>query len=343
MSSRKLMSILGVFILAFSMLTACGQGGETEEGLEKGSAEENEDTSAAENEDDAFSEGGDRSGTIVVNGSSTVYPVGIIAAEEFMEENPGVNVTIGDAGSGAGFEMYAAGEVDFSEASRAIKPEEEEAIKNAGMTPVEYTLGYDGITILVHAENDFVDYLTVEELKKIWEKDSTVQTWADIRDDWPEEEIELYAPGSEHGTYDFFVEEIIGDDEDAALRDDYTANDYNMLVQGIAGDKNSLGFLGYSYYAENEDILKAVPVDNGDGPFEPSIETISNESYSPLARPLFIYPNSEKMKENPVVKDFVQFYLENAKRYVEEAGYAPLDDEHYEELMQKFEENHGDI
>lgn len=333
MDRRRALLILGVFVFVFSLLAACGQGADSDP-KENDAGENSEATSDASDE---------LTGTVVVNGSSTVYPVGMIAAEKFMEKHPGVNVTVGDAGSGAGFEMYAADELDFSQASRPIKPEEEEAIKKAGMTPVEYTLGYDGITVVVNGENDFVDHLTVEELKKIWEKDSKVKTWADVRDGWPEEEIKLYGPGTESGTYDFFVEAIIGEDEGAALRSDYTANaDDNILVQGVAGDKYSLGFFGYAYYEENKDKLKAVPIDNGDGPVEPTIESISDESYAPLSRPLFIYPNSEKMKEKPVVKEFVKFYLENAKQFVEEAGYAPLDDGHYKQLMEKFEENHGD-
>lgn len=339
-NTKKAFVILGIFILGFGILAACGQGSE---GEGSGTIEENGETKEKNNEAPAEAGSEALSGTIVVNGSSTVYPVGIIAAEEFMAENPGVNVTVGDAGSGAGFEMYAAGEVDFSEASRPIKPEEEEAIKAAGMTPVEYTLGYDGITVVVNAENDFVDHLTVDELKKIWEADSEVTTWADVRAEWPEEEIVLYGPGTESGTYDFFIEAIIGEEEGATLRSDYTANaDDNILVQGVAGDPYSLGFFGYAYYAENQDKLKAVPVDNGDGPVEPSIETISDESYTPLARPLFIYPNSEKMADNPALQPFVEFYLDNAKQFVEQAGYAPLDDAHYEELMQQFAEEHGD-
>lgn len=340
MNRQKVLVVLGIFVLSLSLLAACSQSSGTEDG---GASEENSEPSE-ESSGAAGEEGEELTGTVVINGSSTVYPVGMIAAEQFMAVHPGVNVTVGDAGSGAGFEMYAAGEIDFSEASRPIKPEEKEAIKEAGMTPVEYTLGYDGITVVVNAENDFVDHLTVEELKKIWSADSDVQTWADVRDGWPEEEIVLYGPGTESGTYDFFIEAIIGEEEGAALRSDYTANaDDNILVQGVAGDPYSLGFFGYAYYAENQDQLKAVPIDNGDGPVEPSIETISDESYTPLSRPLFIYPNSEKMKENPPLKPFVQFYLENAKQFVEEAGYAPLDDAHYEELLQKFEEAHGDV
>ncbi len=268
------------------------------------------------------------SGEIRIDGSSTVFPITEAVAEEFMTENPDVKVPVGVSGTGGGFQKFIAQETDINDASRPIKSEEAEAAKVAGVEYVELSVAFDGLSVLVNPENTWVDYLTVEELNKIWAPGSAVKTWNDVRSEWPTEEIKLYAPGTDSGTFDYFTEEING--ETGAIRNDFTGSeDDNVLVQGIAGDKNALGFFGYAYYEENQDKLKIVPIDSGSGPVTPSFETIKDGSYSPLSRPLFIYVNKASL-EKPEVRRFVEYYLEIAKDIAQEVGFVTLPDEEYE-------------
>lgn len=295
-----------VIVLVISMLAFVGCGSSQEEGSETETG---------------------LSGEIRIDGSSTVFPITEAVAEEFITENPDVKVPVGVSGTGGGFEKFIAQETDISDASRPIKDEEAEAAKAAGVEYVELKVAFDGLSVLVNPENTWVDYLTVEELNKIWSPDSTVKTWKDVRAEWPAEEIKLYAPGTDSGTFDYFTEEING--ETGAIRSDFTGSeDDNVLVQGIAGDKNALGFFGYAYYEENQDKLKIVPIDSGNGPVTPSFETIKDGSYAPLSRPLFIYVNKASL-EKPEVKRFVEYYLEIAKDIVQEVGYVALPDEEY--------------
>ncbi|MGB4440195.1 MAG: PstS family phosphate ABC transporter substrate-binding protein [Sedimentibacter sp.] len=267
------------------------------------------------------------SGEIKVDGSSTVFPITEAVAEEFSLTNPDVKVPVGVSGTGGGFEKFIAKETDISDASRPIKEKEAAEAKAAGVEYIELTVAYDGLSVLVNPDNTWVDSLTVEELKMIWEPDSTVKTWSDVRPEWPEEEIKFYAPGTDSGTFDYFTEEING--ESGAIRPDFTGSeDDNVLVQGIAGDKNALGFFGYAYYEGNKDKLKIVPIDNGNGPVTPNFDTIKDGSYSPLSRPLFIYVNKESLNR-PEVKEFVTFYLDIAKYIIPDVGYVALPDEEY--------------
>jgi phosphate transport system substrate-binding protein len=276
------------------------------------------------------------SGTIKVDGSSTVFPITEAAAEEFQNANPGVQVTVGVSGTGGGFKKFVAGETDISNASRPIKDSEAAAAKEKGIEYLEIPVAYDGLSVVVSKENTWVDKLTVAELKKIWEPNSKVKTWKDVRPEWPAEEIKLYGPGTDSGTFEYFTEAIVG--EAKKSRADYTASeDDNVLVQGIAGDKNSLGYFGFSYYEENADKLKLVPIDAGDGKaVTPSADTIKDGSYKPLSRPLFIYVNKKSL-EKPEVKEFVKFYLENAPELVKSVFYVPLTEDKYKESLAKLQ------
>lgn len=265
---------------------------------------------------------GDLSGEFEADGSSTLGPLTEAMIEEFAAIAPNVRITNGISGTGGGFERFANGEIAISNASRAIKEEEAALCAENGVEWFRFDMAYDGITVVVSAENDFVSELTVEELANIWAADGGVTTWADVRPDWPAENIELYGPGTASGTFDFFNEEILGDDRD--VRTDYTpSEDDNVLVQGVAGSPNALGYFGFSYYEENQDSLKAVAIDNGDGAVAPSIETIGDGSYAPLSRTLEIYVNAAEL-ERPEVAEFVKFYASTADEIAPAVGYIAL-------------------
>jgi len=275
------------------------------------------------------------SGTIIMDGSSTVYPISEAVAEEFRMINPDVKVTIGSSGSGAGFKKFGRGESDIANASRAIKDEEKTACTENSIEFLELRIALDGIAIVVNKENTWMSTITTEELKKLWEPNSTIKKWSDLRPEWPAEEIHLYGPNTAHGTYDFFTEEIVG--EAGASRPDYNAvSDYNVAVQGISTDKNALGYFGLSYYNENKDKLKLIGVDSGTGAILPSLETVGNGTYSPLARPLFIYVNKKALDRAEVLA-FVKFYIENAAVLSEEVGYIALTQAEYDEAMSQLD------
>lgn len=275
----------------------------------------------------------DLSGTIIIDGSSTVFPITEAVAEEFHKVYPGISTPIGVSGTGGGFKKFIVGETDISNASRPIKDSEAETAKANGIEYVELAIAYDGLSVMVSHENDFVDTLTVEELKRIWEPESTVKTWKDVRSQWPDEEIKLYAPGTDSGTFDYFTEVITG--KAGASRTDFTpSEDDNVLVQGIAGDKYSLGYFGYAYYVENTDKLKIVKVDNGNGPVEPTFNTIMDGSYAPLSRPIFMYV-SKKALEQEHVKTFVEYFLTEGTALISEVGYVQMSNASYEEQLAK--------
>jgi len=274
------------------------------------------------------------SGTVKIDGSSTVFPVSQAVAEEFMKKFPRVQVTVGESGTGGGFKKWVVGEIDIADASRPIKDEEKQEAAKKNIQPVELPIAYDGIAIVVNKNNNFANDITVEELKKIWEPNSKVKLWSDVRPEWPKKPIKLYGPGTSSGTFEYFTEEIVG--EPKKSRTDYTASeDDNALVKGIQGDQYSLGYFGYAYYKENKDSLKVLKVNAGKGPVEPNEKTIENGTYEPLSRPIFIYPSSEALTKKPEVKEFVRFYLEVAKTIIPEVGYVPLSDQKYKELLKK--------
>ncbi|MEM2896383.1 MAG: PstS family phosphate ABC transporter substrate-binding protein [Candidatus Bathyarchaeia archaeon] len=273
------------------------------------------------------------SGTIEIDGSSTVFPITQAVAEEFQKLNPDVRVNVGISGTGGGFKRFIMGETDISDASRPIKASEAESAKQNGIEYIELKVAIDGLAVVVNKGNTWVDYLTVEELRMIWEPESVVDSWDDVRPEWPNYPIHLYGPGTDSGTFDYFTEVIVGKEDSS--RPDYTASeDDNVLVQGIAGDSYALGYFGYAYYTVNRDRLKIVPIDSGEGPITPTDETINAGKYKPLSRPLFIYVN-KKALERPEVKAFVKFYMENAEKLVAEVGYTPLPASVYQENLSK--------
>lgn len=273
-------------------------------------------------------EGEGPSGTVRIDGSSTVFPVTEAVAEEFQIANPGMRVTVGISGTGGGLQKFCSGETDLSNASRRIKESELETCRANGIEPIELEVAFDGLSVVVNPQNEFCDCLTVDELKRIWEPGSEIERWSQVRPDWPDREIALYGPGTDSGTFDYFTEAIVGEED--ASRPDYTASeDDNVLVQGIAGDRYSLGYFGYAYYAENTERLKLVGVDDGTGCVQPTPETIENGEYAPLSRPLSIYVSASAL-QRPEVESFVRFYLQNARELVPEVGYVPLSPERYQ-------------
>jgi len=267
------------------------------------------------------------SGAIQIDGSSTVYPVTEAVAEQYRTIQPKVRVSIGSSGSGAGFKKFARGETDISDASRAIKDKETVACKENNISYLELRVALDGIAIVVNKENSWLETITTEELKQLWQPNSTINKWSDIRSDWPDEKINLFGPSTAHGTYDYFTEEIIG--ESGACRSDYNAvADYNVAVQGISTDKNALGYFGLAYYTENKDKLKLIGVDNGNGAVSPSLETVGNGTYSPLSRSLYIYVNTKSAKRKEVA-GFLNFYLDNAGELAKDVGYIPFSASEY--------------
>jgi phosphate transport system substrate-binding protein len=252
--------------------------------------------------------GGDLSGSIRIDGSSTVGPFAQAAAEEFQGQNPGVKVTVGIAGTGGGFEKFCAGETDISDASRPIEDDEAAVCKKNGVSYKEVQVANDGISVTTNT-NMKVDCLTTEQLKKLWNKGSKVTSLSQIDSSLPDTKLSLYGPGTDSGTFDFFTDEING--EEGVSRTDYQpSEDDNVLVQGVEGSDGGLGYFGFSYYEQNQDSLNLVGVDDGSGCVKPSVDTIQSGDYKPLSRPLFMYP-SEKAMKKPEVKAFMDYVVEN--------------------------------
>ncbi|HSG07138.1 MAG TPA: PstS family phosphate ABC transporter substrate-binding protein [Longimicrobiales bacterium] len=286
------------------------------------------------------SEGGDsmRSGTslsgqVQIDGSSTVFPIQEAIAEEFQAANPGVRVSVGISGTGGGFKRFCAGETDISDASRPMKQSEIDACAAAGIEFTELPLAWDGLSVIASPANDFAQCLTVDELRRIWEPGSKVSTWRDVRAEWPAEAIKLYGPGTDSGTFDYFTETVMG--ESGASRPDYQASeDDNILVQGVSGDRYSLGYFGYAYFTENQSRLKLLQVDGGTGCVAPSDQTIADGTYAPLSRPLFVYVNHASVTR-PEIKGYLEFLVSNAHEVVPSTGYHALTPEEYGADMAK--------
>jgi phosphate transport system substrate-binding protein len=260
--------------------------------------------------------------SVKIDGSSTVFPISQIMAEE-LKNKKNLVAEVGLSGTGGGFDKFVRGDIDISDASRPIKDGEADKAKAANIEFVELKVAIDGLSVVVHKENTWVDCMSVEDLKKIWEPGSTITKWNQINPEWPDAEIKLYGPDSKSGTYDYFAEAIV---EGKKLRDNYTpaVND-NQLVQGVTGDKNALGFFGFAYYVENTEKLKALSIKKGaEGEcVAPTKETILGGTYKPLSRPLYIYVNKAALKR-PVVKDYVSFYMNEGQALVPEVGYVQL-------------------
>ncbi|MED3660722.1 PstS family phosphate ABC transporter substrate-binding protein [Ureibacillus terrenus] len=270
-------------------------------------------------------------GSVSGDGSSTVAPITEALVEEYKAVQPNVQVSVGVSGTGGGFEKFIAGETDFSNASREMKEEEARALEEAGIEFTKFEIAYDGITVVVNAENDWAKNLTIEQLKEIWIEDGKAKKWSDIDPSWPDEEIVYYAPGTDSGTFDYF-DEVVLEGEDL-VRSAQLSEDDNVIVQGVASDPYAIGFFGYAYYLENKDRLKAVKV-NG---VEPTREAIEKGEYTPLSRPLFVFVNNAKIKDSEAFYDFMKFSLENAGDMAEAVGYIRLPEEKYEEGLKKLD------
>lgn len=264
-------------------------------------------------------------GTVKVDGSSTVYPITEAVAEELRSVHPDIQVTVGISGTGGGMKKFTAGEIDICDASRAIKQKEADKCAAKGVEFIELEVAYDGLAVVINPENDWCDCLTVEQLRELWRPESAVKKWSDLNPAWPQEEIRLYGPGTDSGTFDYFTKAIVG--EEKASRADYTASeDDNVLVTGVMNSRYALGYFGYAYYSENKDKLKLLAVNGGDGCTKPSMETVRSLTYKPLSRPLFIYVRTESL-EQPAVINFVKFYLKTADQLATEVGYVPVSDQ----------------
>ncbi len=267
---------------------------------------------------------------VKIDGSSTVFPVTEAVAEEFQTAHRGTMVTIGVSGTGGGFKKFCRGDIDITNASRPIKPTEIAQCKKGNVQYIELPIAYDGLAIIVNKSNDWIDSITVKELKKIWEPAAQrkILKWNQIRPNWPDKAIHLFAPGVSSGTFDYFTKAING--EEGASRGDFTASeDDNVLVQGISSDKGGMGFFGLAYYEHNSDKLKLIPVDdeidsNGKGPIAPTVASVNDGTYQPLSRPIFIYVDKAKVEARPELANFIQFFLDNTAALSEEVGYIPL-------------------
>jgi phosphate transport system substrate-binding protein len=280
---------------------------------------------------------------IAIDGSSTVFPITEAMAEEFQKVNTGVKVTVGIAGTGGGFKKFCRGETDISDASRPIAEKERADCKAANVEYIELPIALDALTVIVNPRNDWAKEMTVAELKKVWEPEAQgkITNWKQVRDSFPDRPLKLYGAGTDSGTYDYFTAAIVG--KEHSSRGDFTASeDDNVLVQGVAGDVNALGFFGLAYYLENANKLKAVAIKPKDDAkaVMPSVEAARDGSYQPLSRPIFIYVSKKSVESKPEVAKFVEFYLDkkNALKLVKEVGYVPLPDKAYDVFMQRFKE-----
>lgn len=302
---------LGLFVALSLLATACGNAPD-------------EDGGSQTEAESGGGEGAEISGSIDVDGSSTVAPLTEAIYEEYNAEQPGVEINIGVSGTGGGFERFCGtGDIQIANASRPIKDEEREACEAAGIEFTEVRVGTDALTMVTSTETDWVDCLTTDEIVKIWGPDG-VSTWDEVRDGFPAEPIQVFAPGADSGTYDFMNETVLEDD--VQPRQDYNANeDDNVIAQGVQGTKGSWGFFGFAYYQENADSMRAIAYDAGDGCVEASAETAQDDTYK-LSRPLFIYVRNDALAEAHVA-DFVGFYLDTVNDVIEEVGYVPATDE----------------
>jgi len=271
---------------------------------------------------------------IQLDGSSTVFPISEAVAEEFQKANPATRVTVGISGTGGGFQKFCRGETDISDASRPIRPTEIDTCQKAGIEYIELPIAYDGLAVVVNPKNTWASSVTVAELKTLWapEAQGNVLRWNQVRASWPDREIHLFGAGVDSGTYDYFTEAVVG--KEGASRGDFTSSeDDNVLVQGVSSDELALGFIPFAYVEQNQNKLKLVPVDdgkadNGNGPLNPSAETVRNGTYQPLSRPLFIYV-ARKAADRPEVQRFVEAYFTSAA-LIREVGYVELTPQIYD-------------
>jgi phosphate transport system substrate-binding protein len=329
----------GVLGLAGCTQTESGDGGSGGDGGSSGDGGSGDGGSGGDGSEgtSTSNSGGSLSGTIEISGSSTVYPLATAVAELFRQEHPDVEINTRSTGSGGGFaNFFCPGQTQFNNASRPIKESEKEQCQSNDVEPVELKVATDALTIIVNPEADFVDCITVEEISQIFGGDA-VQKWSDVRDEWPDEEIERYGAAETSGTFDYLTE-VMG--EDAGHTDDYQATeDDNTIVTGVSGSKYAVGYLGFAYYTSNKDSVKALAIDNGDGCVEPTLETAKGGEYTPLARPLFTYPRQSALGEEHVA-EFAKFFVEKSTDrdlVAEKIGYVPNSEKEAEEAMQTLE------
>lgn len=321
---RVLLALVGVLAM---LAAGCGNApGEEDSGQGEAAAEEGE----AGSEEGA---GEALSGAIEIDGSSTVEPLTNAVAEEYAAEQPDVSVNVGVAGTGGGFERFCAGETDISDASRPIEDDEVAICEEAGIEYTELQVGVDALAVVTNPETDWVDCLTIDEMTAIFGPDDPASSWSDVNSEFPDEPLEVFAPDTDSGTYDFMVEDVLGLEES---RQDYNASaDDNVIVTGIQGTPGSWGFFGFAFFQANEDSLKAFEVDGGEGCVAPTLETAQDESY-PLIRPLFIYVKNESY-QRPEVADFVDYYVETVNEVIESVGYVPMPDDRFAETESNLE------
>lgn len=332
----------GVAALAGCTDNTDGPGDDANADVSGGDTESSGDSSDGDDtESNSGGDGGSLSGEVVLTGSSTVFPISDAMAERFMEDHPDVNVTVDSTGSGGGFENhFCPGDSDVNAASRPIKDSEVEHCNSNGVKPVEFQIAGDALTVAVNNDADWVDSMTFDELSQIWRKDGA-QKWSDVRDEWPDEKLELYGPASTSGTYDWFNENVVSEDYDHTAQHEPTEED-NLIVQGIKDSKYAMGYFGYAYYKENSDAVKAVKIaaEEGDEPTEPSLANAKDGSY-PMARPLFIYPSESAIQREPAYQ-FLSFYLEKAEtEMVQEIGYVPSSEQMRDDNLSKLDESAG--
>ncbi|WP_042221197.1 PstS family phosphate ABC transporter substrate-binding protein [Oceanobacillus manasiensis] len=339
MNFKRLLMVLLIAGLAV-FVAACGSDAEGEgdsENTDSGN-ESSEETNAEGGEETASGESDELEGNVVIDGSGTVFPLMSRLAEEYMTtEQEGISVEVSRAGTSAGFEKFLAENgTDFNDASRFIKDEEQAKADELGIEVKELKVALDGLTIAIHPDNDWATEMTPEEIKSIFLADGGVETWSDINPDWPEEEIVPVGPNENHGTYEFMYESIL---EEKDLVDDINLQqEYSTLVQLVSEDPNAIGFFGFGYYVSNEDKLQAVSVDFGDGPVEPSLDTIAEDGdYADFTRPVFTYLNVNHAKEKPQVLDYALYVMNNVNEFAGETGFAPIPEEEATSLVEDLE------
>ncbi|RWZ60067.1 PstS family phosphate ABC transporter substrate-binding protein [Halobacillus fulvus] len=327
MKKFKNLALMFAFILVLGVLAACGSSDE-------GAASEGEETASGDSGSEEASE--ELSGDLSIDGSSTVYPVMEYLTYQYNQEQPNVNTTLNSSGSGGGFKKSTVGEIDLSNASRPISEEEQAIAEENGIQLEPLEVAYDGLSVVVSNQNDFVDELSVEQLQQIFLESSDATMWSDINPEWPEEEIKIFSPGHDSGTFDYFNEVILEEEPMKEGENTTLSEDDNVLVRGIESDPNAIGFFGYAYYQANEDTLKVLGISEGDGEaVKPNAETIESGEYTPLSRPIFTYVNVNSYQEKPQVRDFVEFALNNAGAAAEQAGYVALSEEAYQEQLEE--------
>lgn len=335
MNSFKRFAFLLASILLIGVLAACGQTEDNQGDADDQTQEQETNADNGSNENnDSKDEDKKLSGTIKLAGSSTVFPIMEAVTYEYHKVQPNVQTPLESVGSGGGFKRSTKGEIDFSNASRPIKDEEIAIAEENGIQLEEIVLAYDGLTVAVSLQNDFVESLTVEQLRDIFLAERGNTKWSDINPDWPNEPIKIYAPGHDSGTFDYFNEVIL---EEKPMREGEgvtLSEDDNLLVRGIQNDPYAIGFFGYAYYYANQNKLKAVAIDGGNGPVAPNGDTIQDGTYSPLSRPLFTYVNVQSLKEKEHVQDFLEFFMNGpAAKAAEQVGYVALPEEKYQEQL----------